>query len=139
MRICIDSNVFIFGVARVDAHAETLMRLLPQFDIAVPRLVILEVTRNLDKIGLTKRFFAAIRRADQFCIVDESVPTELVTKYVSLGLPAKADAIIGAFAEWTEARYLISDNRHFLRDLSTIAYEVLSAEEFLNRWRVGEL
>ena len=72
-------------------------------------------------------------------IIDEPVPRTLVTKYVSLGLPAKADAFIGAFSEWMQARYLISDNRHFLRDLRTDAFDVLDASEFISRWEVGIL
>jgi hypothetical protein len=31
-------------------------------------------------------------------------------------------------------RYLISDNRHFLRELETTAYKVLTAAEFLALW-----
>ena len=55
-------------------------------------------------------------------------------EYVGKGLPEKADAFIGAFAEWMQARYLISDNRHFLRELKTTAYNVLDADEFLALW-----
>ena len=62
------------------------------------------------------------------------MPTELVLKYVNLGLPEKADAIIGAFAEWQEAKYLISDNRHFLEQLEAATFEVLSPDEFLRRY-----
>jgi len=46
-------------------------------------------------------------------------------------LPEKADAFIGAFVEWQGAKYLISDNRHFLSDLSGATFKVLSPEEFL--------
>ncbi len=49
------------------------------------------------------------------------MPTALVTKYVTLGLPQKADAVIGAFAEWQGVKYLISDNRHFLVELDSDA------------------
>jgi len=63
----------------------------------------------------------------------------LVDKYIRLGLPEKADAFVGAFAEWMEVRYLISENRHFLRDLRTSAFEVLSAEEFVGRWKSNAL
>jgi hypothetical protein len=72
-------------------------------------------------------------------IVDEPVPRELVSQYVTMGLPEKADAFIGAFAEWMQVRYLISDNRHFLRDLRTDAYEVLDAAELIQRWEMNTL
>ena len=64
---------------------------------------------------------------------DEPVPRELVAKYEELGLPDKADAVIGAFVEWVGARYLISENRHFLQRLKAAPFEVLSPAEFLAR------
>jgi hypothetical protein len=48
-------------------------------------------------------------------------------------LPEKADAFIGAFAEWMQVRYLVSDNRHFLRDLQTDAFDVSNAARFVER------
>ena len=71
--------------------------------------------------------------------MDEPVPPALVGKYVKMGLPEKADAFIGAFAEWMQVRYLISYNRHFLRDLRTDAYEVLDAAGFFERWQTNTL
>jgi len=61
------------------------------------------------------------------------VPRDLVVKYEQLGLPEKADAVIGAFVEWVGARYLVSDNRHFLHDLQPGAFDVLTPAEFLAR------
>lgn len=71
-------------------------------------------------------------------LVDASTPPELIEKYVALGLPAKADAHIGAFTEWMGVQYLISDNRHFL-SLTTEAFEVLRPGEFLHCRRTGML
>jgi hypothetical protein len=67
-------------------------------------------------------------------IVEEPVPAELVNKYVAMGLREKADALIGAFVEWQGAQYLVSDNRHFLDELHTEAFEVVSPDEFLQRY-----
>jgi hypothetical protein len=66
-------------------------------------------------------------------VIDEPVPRDLVAKYEQLGLPEKADAVIGAFVEWVGASYLISDNRHFLQELQSVAFQVLSPAEFLAR------
>jgi hypothetical protein len=133
MRICIDSNQFIFGIEGSDPASEELMMLLPHLEVVVPRLVIREVTRNLSDAQI-RAVHVLLNRAPQATIVDEPVPADLVTKYVGLGLPEKADAVIGAFAEWQGAEYLISDNRHFLQDLSTEAFEVLRPDEFLQRY-----
>ncbi len=138
MLICIDSNLFILGTTGADADAETLMDILPELSVVVPRLVVVQTVRNLAPIGMDKQFFATIHQSTRFHIVDAPTPPELIEKYVALGLPAKADALIGAFAEWMEARYLVSDNRHFL-SLTTEAFEVLRPGEFLQRWRTGML
>lgn len=132
MRICIDSNQFIFGIGGIDPASETIMSLLPGLDVVLPRLIIKEVSRNLTE-SQTKVLFTLLNRASQVKIIDEPVPIEMVQKYVKLGLPEKADAFIGAFAEWQGAKYLISDNRHFLSELSGSAFEVLRPEEFLYR------
>ncbi len=108
------------------------MSLLPSLEVVLPRLVIKEVSRNLTEPQM-KVLFTLLNKASQVKIVDEPVPVELVRRYIKLGFPEKADAFIGAFAEWQGAKYLISDNRHFLAELSVSAFEVLSPEEFLYR------
>ncbi len=47
MRICIDSNQFIFGLSGSDPASETLLKLVPYLEVVLPRLVLKEVTRNL--------------------------------------------------------------------------------------------
>jgi len=132
MRICIDSNQFIFGIGGVDPASETIMSLLPSLEVILPRLVIKEVSRNLTE-AQTKTLFNLLNKASQVKVVEEHVPAVLVQKYVKLGLPEKADAFIGAFVEWQGAKYLISDNRHFLSELTGATFDVLIPEEFLYR------
>jgi hypothetical protein len=97
------------------------------------------VTRNLATPQQVSHFYRLFRAHSFAFIVDEPVPRSLVDKYVERGLPEKADALIGAFAEWMQVRYLVSDNRHFLRDLQTEAYSVLNATEFVERWETNTL
>jgi predicted nucleic acid-binding protein len=133
MRICIDSNQFIFGIAGTDPAAETLMLLLPHLDVVIPRLVMKEVTRNLTE-GQAKALYVLLAKAPRVEVIDEPVPNDLVAKYIKLGLPEKADAFIGAFVECQGAQYLVSDNRHFLMELTGTAFEVLRPEEFLQHY-----
>ena len=136
MRICIDSCVFIHGLQETDPAAVQLLDVIsPGIALVIPRLVGQEVTRNLSTPAQVRSFYHLFHNRDLAFIVDEPVPRELVTKYAQLGLPAKADAFIGAFAEWMDVEYLISDNRHFLRDLQTEAFEVLDASDFIDRWK----
>jgi len=133
MRICIDSNQFVFGIAGSDPASETLMMLLPYLDVVLPRLVIKEVTRNLNDEQV-QALYTLFNKAPRVTIIDEPVPAALVTKYAALGLPEKVDAVIGAFAEWQGVKYLISDSRHFVAELHSDAFEVLSPDEFLRRY-----
>ncbi|MCK5328876.1 MAG: hypothetical protein KAR36_09745 [Candidatus Latescibacteria bacterium] len=132
MRICIDSNQFIFGISGTDPASETLLLLLPNLEVVLPRLVVKEVTRNLND-AQAKAFHSLLSKAPRVKVIDELVPPDLVAKYVDLGLPEKADALIGAFVEWQGAGVLISDNRHFLSDLAGAAFEVLRPDEFIRR------
>jgi len=101
--------------------------------VAVPRIIVQEVTRNLDTAVQVRKFYQLLYGSSNVVVIDEPVPGELVTKYEQMGLPDKADAVIGAFAEWVGASYLISENRHFLQRLKAVAFEVVSPAEFLAR------
>ncbi len=140
MRICIDSCAFIQGLQESDPAAVRLLDLFgPELVLIIPRLVAQEVTRNLHTTEQVRRFYRLFHARDFTFIVDEPVPRALVEKYIGLSLPEKADAYIGAFAEWMQIRYLISDNRHFLHDLHTDAFDVLDATEFVSRWETDAL
>jgi len=130
MRICIDSNQFIFGLSGSDMASETLMKLLPRLEVVVPRLVLKEVIRNLNQTQINA-LYALLHQAPHVTIVEEPVPAGLVKKYMSLGLREKADAVIGAFTEWQGAKYIISVNRHFLDELQSNAFELVIFGEFL--------
>jgi predicted nucleic acid-binding protein len=140
MRICIDSCVFIHALQESDPAAMRLLDLVGLgWVLVVPRLVAQEVIRNLTTPEQVRRFYRLFREHDVAFIVDEPVPRDLVDKYIGLGLAEKADAFIGAFAEWMQVHYLISDNRHFLRELQTDAFDVLDAAGFVRRWDTDAL
>ena len=140
MRICIDSCVFIHALQQSDSAAVRLLELLSdELTLVIPRLVVQEVTRNLASREQVRRFYHLFHNCTFAFIVDEPVPETLVARYINLGLPAKADAFIGAFGEWMQVRYLISDNRHFLRKLQTNAFAVLDADAFISRLEASTL
>ena len=135
MRICIDSSVFIPSLQQCDPAAVRVLDLVgPDLVLIVPRLVAQEVTRNLATPEQVRRFYHLFHQRQFAFIVDEPVPRELVETYVEFGLREKADACIGAFAEWMQVRYLISENRHFLQELHTSASNVIDAADFVARW-----
>lgn len=137
MRICIDSNQFIFGISGTDADSERLMLLLPQINVVIPRIVMKEVTRNLSDRNV-RQLHSLLGKAPQVLIIDEPVPRIFVEKYLQLGLREKGDAFIGAFAEWQGVDYLISDNRHFLAELSSSSFQIFTPERFLYQFFPNE-
>jgi predicted nucleic acid-binding protein len=139
MLICIDSSAFVLGLHGIDPYATKVLDLIGnELKLVIPRLVAQEVTRNLTTPEQVKQFYHLFQNYGFAQIIDEPVPFALVDKYISLGLPAKADAFIGAFAEWKGVQYLISENRHFLRQLRTPAFQVLDADEFIKYWRANQ-
>lgn len=138
MRICIDSCVFINGLTGADPDAARLLnRIGPDLVVLIPRLVAQEVSRNLHTTKQVQRFYRLFYQRTSAFIVDELTLVALVNEYAGKGLPEKADAFIGAFAEWMQVRYLVSDNRHFLRELRTTAFQVLDPAAFIALQEAG--
>jgi hypothetical protein len=130
MLICIDSCLFIRRFQKNDPILIQLFTLIgTNLQVTIPRLVAKEVIRNLT-VEQTNRFYHLFQVYPITSIIDEPVPRQFIDKYIDLGLPAKADAFIGAFAEWQQVDYLISANRHFL-GLRATTFQVLSAHDFL--------
>lgn len=137
MHICIDSSALVIELKGIEPAATRILELVgSNLNLIIPRLIAQEVTRNLTMSEQVRQFYRLFHNYDFAQIIDEPVPPALVDKYVNLGLPAKADAFIGAFAEWMNVSYLISENRHFLRELQTEAFEVLEAVEFVKLWEI---
>ncbi|HMR63580.1 MAG TPA: hypothetical protein PKE64_06150 [Anaerolineae bacterium] len=100
MRICIDSSVLIPGLQASSPEAANLLDAVgPGLILILPRLIAQEVTRNSKTPEQIRRFYRLFEAYDFAFIVDEPTPRVLVEKYAGLGLPVKADAFIGAFAE----------------------------------------
>ena len=133
MRICIDSCVFIRGINQEGSDAERLLRSIgPELQVIANRLIAQEVTRNLSGPQQIRRFYQIFHESAAAFIVTSPIPPAILDRYIALGHREKGDAIIGAFAEWMQVDYLISDNRHFLRELHTDAYQLMSPGDFLN-------
>jgi predicted nucleic acid-binding protein len=132
MLICIDSSALVVGLQGKDASAVKILESVgSDLTLIIPRLIAQEVTRNLTSPQQVRQFYRLFQNYSFAQIIDEPVPVALVQKYVNLGLPAKADAFIGAFAEWMNVNYLISENRHFLRQVQANAFKILNTDEFI--------
>ncbi|MEW6041327.1 MAG: hypothetical protein AB1633_07385 [Elusimicrobiota bacterium] len=101
MLLVLDSNEYIFGFGITQVFdcvklIDTLRDKYPQHNIRIPRLIVVEVRKNLFP-ELFKEFILFI---NQLTIIDEDivVPFELAAKYESRGLQPE-DAFIAAFTE----------------------------------------
>lgn len=132
MRIYIDSCVFIRGILDPQAHDihRVFLGIGPDCKLIIPRLIAKEVTRNLP-INFEKRFYDLFDDHDIAEIADEPPPKTLIRKYIDLDLREKGDAIIAAFVEMQQINCLISDNRHFLRELNTPSFTIISPADFI--------
>jgi hypothetical protein len=138
MRICIDNCVFINGLTEGDPAVVRLLSLVgPDLVLVIPCLVVQEVARNLQTPEQGRRFMGLSHQSPFAFLVDDLVPRAPAEDYVHKGLPEKTNAFIGAFAGWMQARYLISDNWHFLRDLQTTAFQVRDPAQVLALWEAG--
>lgn len=134
-KVVLDTNQFIFGLRnKKQSCTEVLTYMGYQFECILPEVIVFE---TLDKLReLEGRAYASLgyylfyNKMKIRIIPDHLVPQHLSIEYKKRGLK-DADALIAAFTEWIGAQYLVSENRHFLRELKTKPFIVLPAEEFL--------
>ena len=129
MLLVLDSNeyIFAFGISRKPICENLLDAILdtyPQHDIRIPRLISDEVRRHLT----TEEYREFIEFITNLTSIDEDfvVPFELGVRYEIKGLKP-ADAFIAAYVEWTGAEILVTENRHFLRNFSSLPFKILNA------------
>ena len=138
MQVVLDSNEFLFAFLAKKKECILVLRACKSLNAVIPSIVLEEVSENIkiesgkDKSGAVRKF---ISESGWFKVIDDNqIPNKLLEKYITKGLK-KEDAVIGAFTEWVGAKYLISENRHFLR-LNAKEFYVLSAKQFLVRFKV---
>jgi len=113
--IALDTNVYLIAV-RGFAGSEDCQSLLcdnvERLRIHLPLQIIVELNDNLTE------------------------PHQQVEQFEALGTK-KGDAALSANLHSAKVSFLISENRHFLREVSGLPFEVLSASEALSRLEIG--
>lgn len=125
MIVILDSNEYINFL---NGKELSLNKILDRGDISVHinNTIIREVLRNVD-IGKGKIFYNLILNKN---IVFSYEPADLIRKYKKFGMK-KGDFLIAALCEHTNADYLITENRHFLKSKGIENLRILSLKEFL--------
>ena len=139
--LVLDSNEYILGFTDPQSDSAALLKALKECVVVVPTMVVEEVTSSLAAISsrLPRMFYSLLN--DPSAHVTRTYyepPMELWLKYLELGLPEE-DAFIGAFAEWVGAKFVVSENKHFLHRLKSDAFEVTDASTMLQRLREGKV
>ena len=128
--VALDTNEFIFALRHEAARpaCETLLfDHLSKLQIFIPLQVLIELQRNLTDVEM-RGVLRALMKA-KAVTWDHAPPAfERVRQWEERGAK-KGDAIIAAHLEAVGVRYFISENRHFLAELSDLPFQVLSSEE----------
>lgn len=129
-RIALDTNVFIFALRQTEgfpACNQLLFGELPKLNIYVLLQVLLELNQNLSNHQVSV-IFIALKTARSIHLDYAAVDLELVEKWKIRGAK-KGDAVISAHLEMAGISYLISENRHFLSEISELPFKVISSQQ----------
>lgn len=131
-RVLLDTNIWIFGLRhhpKLPACALLLER-LDQMQVILPRQILRELQANLTESELRKLFHLLKQFPEQILINWGMAKLKNVRKYQSLGCKL-GDAAIAAHLEEFEVETLITENRHFLKELQDLPFRRMSASEAL--------
>lgn len=132
--IAVDTNVFVFALRKNVAYpaCETLLfDKLTQLHVYVPLQVLVELRHNVSESEM-RAVLRALTRAKTVTWDYAPAQSELVRKWVQRGAK-KGDAVIAAHLEQSDIWIFVSENRHFLRELSALPFEVLNSQQAVDR------
>lgn len=127
-RVSLDTNVFIFGLRKIDAWASLIVQHLFQFDVSISFQVERELQKNLTEEEF-REFYDLIELVSTIHISYQSPDEQLLSQYRQLGLKT-GDAMIAAFCEQEAIEIFISENRHFLQELPQHSFEIWDSQTF---------
>jgi hypothetical protein len=128
--VALDTNVFIFALRKEPDYpaCETLLfDKLPALQVYMPLQIFLELQRNLTASEM-RRAVRALTMAQAVTWDYAPARMDLIQQWEQRGAK-KGDAVITAHLEGAAIRYLVSENRDFLKELPDLPFTVLSSEE----------
>jgi len=128
--IVLDSNEYINHLNRKDSP--DILFSHRNLVILINDHIIREVIRNLDA-SQAKEFYNILFNKN-IDFYGEKLPSALLENFKRIGLK-KGDITIAAFCEHIRAEHLITENRHFLKDIRIEGFQVLSMREFVKKMR----
>ena len=131
--VALDTNEFVFALrreARRTACEDLFLKGLPALRIYVPLQILVELQHNLSQDEMRDALIGLTRARSVTWDYAPAQP-EIVERWQQRGAK-KGDAMIVAHLEADGIRYLISENRHFLAELSNLPFTVLTSEQVLS-------
>ena len=132
IQILLDTNIWIFGLSNGNPHCTRIIKSINQFHLHISEQIRIEVQRSLP-YSFVSDFYRVIH--DAGLVVDaDPPPARLADRYKGLGLK-KGDVVIGAYCEWRSIDILVSDNRDFLRGItSDLPFDIMSPYQFCEQF-----
>ena len=127
MRIVLDSNEYINFLNKKSPILNELF-VIESATVYVNDSIVKEVLRNI-KETIKGEFYKMLFK-NKILVKNEKPPFYLFGKYKKLGLK-KGDITIAAFCEHVSADYLITENRHFLKDVGIDEFRIITLKDFL--------
>lgn len=137
--VALDTNVFVFALRKDATYpaCETLLfDRLSELQVYIPLQIVVELQRNLTNDEM-RGVLRALLRAKTVTWDYSPAPTELIARWEHQGVK-KGDAVIAAHLETAQIRYFVSENRHFLTELSASPFQVLKSEAALQLLKQSE-
>jgi predicted nucleic-acid-binding protein len=128
--VALDTNVFIFALRKEPNYpaCETLLfDKLTALQVYMPLQIFLELQRNLTASEM-RRVVRALTMAQAVTWDYTPARMDLIRQWEQRGAK-KGDVVITAHLEVATIRYLVSENRDFLKELPALPFTVLSSEE----------
>ena len=127
MIVVLDSNEYIIFLRENSGFLNKIIE-IDIITIHINELILKEVLRNIDE-NAKKSFYTSLLQ-NNITLHNDKLPYYLFEKYKQLNLK-KGDIAIAAFCESIGAAYLISENRHFLREVKFDKFKVLTMKDFM--------
>jgi len=139
-RIVLDTNIWIFGLRQhpqVPACAR-LLDWLGQLHVVLPRQVLKELQANLSRDELATLCRLLNHFPDRILLRWNKADLETIRKYQRLGCKL-ADAAVAAHLEELGLGVLVTENRHFLKEVENLPFRTINAHYALEEMRGSSL
>ena len=128
-RTALDTNVFLLGLRKAHPPSERLLTHLDHLRLVIPERILRELSANLNSAELND-FYDLFDAASDVLFDWTPPPADQVERYRALGCK-RGDAFVAASIEVLGAATFVTNNRHFLREITGFPFRILSPEEAL--------